>query len=363
MRILLLSDVNSAHTRRWAEGLSKRGMEVGIFSISSPKDQWHLEQAGIQMLHDCENAKSGKTLIEKLGYLKLLRKLKQAINKFQPEIVHAHYATSYGLLGVLSGFQPLVISTWGTDVFSFPKKTKLHARLLTYIFSKANVICSTSYCMKEEIAKYMKREVKVIPFGVDEELFYPEYFSPDKTSICIGNIKALETGYGNNLLLIAFGELVKKYKHKNLKLLLVGDGPQRAELVKIVEDLKLSNFVELAGKIPHAQVAAYHRKIDIFVSPTLVEESFGVSLVESMASGKAVVASDTPGFMEVLASAENGTIVKRNSVSALTDAISKYIESPVLMINHGKSARIHVSKHYVWKNNLDAMIEVYKNIK
>ena len=71
-------------------------------------------------------------IINKLFYFKFVKLLKTAIKKFTPDVLHAHYATSYGLIGALSGFHPFVISAWGTDVMRFPQKNFINKFILQY---------------------------------------------------------------------------------------------------------------------------------------------------------------------------------------------------------------------------------------
>jgi hypothetical protein len=68
-----------------------------------------------------ESFDTGHSFVSKLKYVSLVSELKTACRKFDPDLMHAHYATSYGLLAALSGFKPYLISVWGSDVFDFPK--------------------------------------------------------------------------------------------------------------------------------------------------------------------------------------------------------------------------------------------------
>ena len=102
MRILFLADINSSHTQRWVNGLTTHGLQVGIFSFTVPKDAWY-KSLNIACYHPVAK-------LTKWKYVFQLSSLRKAIRTFQPDILHAHYATSYGLLARLSGFQPFVIS-------------------------------------------------------------------------------------------------------------------------------------------------------------------------------------------------------------------------------------------------------------
>src|SRR5690606_14690363 len=112
-------------------------------------------------------------------------------------ILHAHYATSYGLIGALSGFKPFVLSVWGADVYDFPRRSKLHKKLFQYNLKKADLILSTSEIMRNELKKYTAKEVLVTPFGVDTSVFCKKDIAEkDNSVINIGTIKSLEEKYG-----------------------------------------------------------------------------------------------------------------------------------------------------------------------
>ncbi len=70
-----------------------------------------------------------------------------------PHLLHAHYATGYGLLARLSGFRPLLTSIWGTDVYDFPAISPLHRWLLRGNLAAATAIASTSQCMARQAAR------------------------------------------------------------------------------------------------------------------------------------------------------------------------------------------------------------------
>src|SRR5690606_14490213 len=112
--------------------------------------------------------------LSKLNYLKAYRQVKRIIREFKPDILHAHYASSYGLIGALSSFHPFVLSVWGADIYNFPHISPLHNAIIRYNIRKADMILSTSKIMKTETMKYTPKEIVVTPFGIDIEKFYPK---------------------------------------------------------------------------------------------------------------------------------------------------------------------------------------------
>lgn len=367
MRVLLLSDTYSEHTEKWALSLAKSGVQVGLFSFNKASYNWYDNVPGIELLFEPEGVISGTGINEKLGYFKYLPVLKARISTFQPDILHAHYATSYGLIAALSGFKPFVVSVWGSDVFDFPKQNFVYKRILKYVLNKASVICSTSICMKDEALLYTKKNIDVIPFGIDIDKFNrTETQLPlkDPGKVIIGNIKPLESKYGIGILISAFDMLVKKYPEKDLSLFLIGEGSEKEHYEKQVKELGIDRKVVFTGRIAHHEIADYHRKIDIFVSLSVLDsESFGVSLVEAMSSKSCVVASNVSGFKEVLGGNNDcGYLVAKSSAREAADAMAAFMENPEQALIKAHKARERAVALYNWEDNVKQMIGVYKRL-
>src|SRR5690606_25654391 len=129
MKILLLSDCNSPHTVKWAVSLAEKNIDVLIFSFPDDNTGIYSKYQNIKIISAKIPGKKQfkeEASISKITYLFSLFRLKKIIKQFKPDILHAHYATSYGLLGAITGFHPFIISVWGTDVISFPNVSFLH---------------------------------------------------------------------------------------------------------------------------------------------------------------------------------------------------------------------------------------------
>src|SRR5215831_15871596 len=162
MRIRLLADAGSVHTQRWAAALAGRGHTITVLSLRPGAI------SGVEVID-----LSPPRWLSKLGYLAVWNAVRDRLTDVRPDVLHAHYATSYGLLGALAGFRPFIVSAWGADVFDFPRRSPLNAALLRFNLGRAHVIACTSLFMKAEVERYTHKTVEVTPFGVDTELFSP----------------------------------------------------------------------------------------------------------------------------------------------------------------------------------------------
>lgn len=362
-RILLLADINSSHIHKWAGGLSEAGFKIGVFSITRDMTGWLKKFPSIQ-LYCKKNIKPGvfhASEFMKIQFITLLPEVKRAIKDFKPDIVHAHYATSYGLLGALSGFKPLFISLWGSDVYQFPEKSLFHAALLRFNLSRAERIFSIGYIMAEQIRKYTKGEVEVIHWGIDPDIFRPMSVQGlfEKNCIVIGTVKKLEKIYGIDFLIKAFGIIKQKLPSTKLKLLLVGDGTQRNNLENLVAELGLKQDVVFTGAIPNEKVSVYHNMFNIAVYLSNAE-SFGVSVIESSACGKPVVVSRVGGLPEVVEDGITGIIVPSQDSGAAAVAIIKLISDEAYAKKLGENGRQRVLRLYDWSKSLEKMAKAYQ---
>lgn len=360
-RILLLADINSVHTQKWAIGLAKSGFKIGIFSFNGPDTNWY-KQYDVECLHKPSIVKSSSKFLAKLAYIAFLPKVKAVIKEFQPDILHAHYASSYGLLGALSGFHPYIISAWGTDVMKFPHINFITRQIIKFNLRSADSICATSHTIEKHIHQLINKKVEVIPFGVDLSKFVSKKnFDKDDSIFTIGCTKALEKIYNISALILSFSELKQKFPSKKIKLVIVGDGSERGTLEKMVSDLQLNEDVVFEGKLSHAEVVSKINEFDVLVNLSEYE-SFGVSVVEAMACQIPVIVSDAEGLKEVVNNQNNGTIVSSNNIHQIANALEKLMLNEELRSSIGINAFERVRNNYNWLSNLQQMIAVYNSV-
>ena len=358
-KILFLADINSSHTQKWVSGAASLGYSTAIFSLSKPVNDWY-KKARVELLSDngvVENNIFTGNDLSKIRYIKFIGEINKSIKKFSPDIIHSHYATSYGLLGAMTGKHPFILSVWGSDVFDFPKHSFLNRLMLKWIFKKSDLLLSTSLIMKKEIGKYSSGNVVVTPFGIDTNQFCKNKLIRSDV-FTIGIIKSLETHYGIDYLINAFEIVVRKYPFKKLRLVICGQGTKSDEYKKLVTELKLNQQVSFTGKIPYEEVPAMHNTFNLFVCPSL-NESFGVSVLEASACEVPVIASNVGGLPEVVADGESGILVKPGNTKEIADAISYFIDNPEMQERFGKAGRRFVIDNFDWSKSLVQINDIY----
>jgi glycosyltransferase involved in cell wall biosynthesis len=362
MKILLLSDACNAHTIKWARGLAGEDLKVCIFGLEPYHEHYYNAYPAISVVgSDQAVTHGGEGSLLKLRYLTAFPKLRKLIDQFRPDILHAHYASSYGLLGALSGFHPFILSVWGSDIFSFPNRSSLHRNMLRFNLAKADKVLSTSHVMARETQRYTTQCITVTPFGVNLDEFREKpvdsLFEPG--DLVIGTVKALEQTYGIPYLIQAFKVVCRRYPDLPLKLLIVGGGSMRVALQGLVDDLGLHERVTWTGKVPYDEVSRYHNMLSISVFPSN-SESFGVAAIEASACGRPVVVSDVGGLPEVVEDGVTGLVVPARDVRALAEAIGQLVLDEALRRRMGGAGRERVRERYNWNDCVRQMIDIYQ---
>ncbi|MBM6861674.1 glycosyltransferase, partial [Clostridium saudiense] len=239
------------------------------------------------------------------------------------DILHAHYASSYGLLGALSNYHPYVVSLWGSDILLFPKEGLIQREIIKYNLRKADRVFSTSKYMMEEANNYTNKKIDITPFGIDLSIFNNRNIRKDD-ELVIGIVKSLEKIYGIDYLINAFSILLRKYPQYNIKLKILGEGTQKRALEKLAEDLSISERVEFLESRDLIGVSDFYNEIHIGVFPSL-SESFGVTILEAQACGVPVVVSDIKAFYESTIPGETSLICKVKDVDSIVEALENIL--------------------------------------
>jgi glycosyltransferase involved in cell wall biosynthesis len=361
MKILILADPSSSHTIKWVNSLYKKGINIFLFGLSKYDPTQYDDGIRIESLQTPDSIKAkldGNFL--KFMYLGAFPRLKKIIKTFEPDILHAHYAASYGLIGALAGFHPFILSVWGIDILAFPNNSVLHKKMIEYSLKKADKVLATSYYLAKETNKYTDKEILITPFGIDTWKFKPEIVDTvfKEDDIVIGTVKSMERKYGIEFLIKSFSILKRNYPDKNLKLLLVGGGSLENKFKQMINDLNIVDSSIITGHVPYNKVADYHNQLSIAVYVSKVE-SFGVSILESSACEIPVVVSDVGGLPEVVENDVTGFIVTANDIEATTVAIERLILDKELREKFGNAGRVRVKDKFDWQKNINDMINIY----
>lgn len=360
MKICYFADANNYHTQKWVCYFASQGNEIHVLSLDEPAA--NLNQSDTIRYHWLSNKgdKAGKDF-QKLSYLTTIGVARKILNTICPDIVHAHYASSYGLVCALSCKKPFFLSVWGKDVYDFPKKSLLHRIVLKFSLNRSTWLLSTSKAMAKETKQYTRKPIEITPFGVDMELFHP-VAKGDETGerIVIGTVKSLEKKYGIDVLLKAIKVVREACPQVPIQVRIAGKGSEERVLKSLTRDLGIEENVVWLGFISQIEAAQEWAGFDIAVIPSVDEsESFGVSAVEAQACGCATVISDIPGLLEACNDGATALVVPRGNVELLADAILSLMKNPQKRYLLGGSGRRYVENEYGLKKCFQKVEKLY----
>ncbi len=356
-RVALLGAANSIHLQRWAKALVQRGYAVCV--ISQQRCDRALLPSSVEVFW---LPREGS-----VGYFLNAPRLRRVLAQWQPDLLNVHYASGYGTTAALSRFKPTLLSVWGSDVYDFPYESIVKGLLLRWNLRRATALASTSNAMARQVRRLAPDVgvVAVTPFGVDLTAFAPDASRGVTGQLTIGTVKSLATMYGLDLLLRAFagllGDVEVRAAQLDLRLLVVGDGPQRAMLEELANELGIAKSTVFAGIVAHADVPNWLNRFDVYCAPSRLE-SFGVAVIEASACELPVVVSDAGGLPEVVRDGETGIVVERENVTALQAALKRLVLNRELRNRMGQAGRAHVEREYAWDSCVDRMIACYDEL-
>ena len=197
------------------------------------------------------------------------------------------------------------------------------------------------------VSRAFPGDYEIIPNGIDVDTFnrdrdpWPQYLDGKTNILFVGR---LEKRKGLRYLLDAYSRL--KWDQPDIRLLVVGPGNPDKESHRILSARALQD-VEFIGPVSEKDLARYYATADIFCSPATGSESFGIVLLEAMAAGKPVVASDIDGYASIVNNGEQGLLFPPKNAEALSKSLSTLVQDPALRRRMGEDGKLTAQK-YRW---------------
>jgi len=364
LTICFLGTAASIHTVKWAEFFAEKGHNVHLISYINYRDK-KSEKIFLHII--------GKKIPFKLWHINAVINLpwalfqtKKIFKKIKPDIINAHYITSYGHLAVFSGFKPLVVTAWGSDILVAPKESLIAKQTVKYVLKKADLITCDADHMKKAIIKLgaSENKIEIINFGIDINRFLPGEknlelayrlgVSGFKTII---SLRSFEPGYNLETLLKSMVLVLKKYPA--VKLIMVGGGSQEGFLKNLVSQLKIDDSVKFVGLVLNDDLPDCLRLADIYVSTSLSDGGIASSTAEAMACGLPVVITDTGDNKKWVKEGESGFVIPTKNPEILAEKINYLLENEEVCKKLGQNGRKIVMDKNNYYKEMAKMEEIY----
>ena len=278
------------------------------------------------------------------------------------DLIHAHGALPCGHAATAISRKlgiPFVVSVHGLDVFSAAQGGSAALgwcrRVSEKVYGSARVVICISEKVRERLGPDFSGKSKVVHNGVDEEMFRPgtELESP-RTVLSVGNLIPIK---GHALLLRAFARVAESVPDCSLEIF--GDGPERGDLIRLAQQLGISERVRFEGRQSREKIAAAMRRCAVFALPSHYE-GLGCVYLEAMASGKPAIGCRGQGIQEIIEHGKNGFLISPRSEGELGDCLRTLLQNEDFRICMGVSARWAVVQRHTLCHQARQLTAVYR---
>jgi glycosyltransferase involved in cell wall biosynthesis len=293
--------------------------------------------------------------------------LSATIEKLKPDVVHAEshlFLTSVQAVRKARKLGlPCVVTVHGVFAergFAVNSAQLAYLRTLGLeVFKNADVVVCLTRSDVEQVVRLgcSLKKVRLIPNAVDTELFSP---SGERESSLVVWVGRFVPEKGVEYLIEAARLVVDEFK--DVRFLLVGYGPLKAKMMRLVHERGLDGFVWFVGPLSRDEVAGVLGRAAVFVLPSL-SEGMPLALLEAMSCGNAVVASNIGGIAEIVRDYDNGVLVSPRNVEELASSILSLLCDDGLRGKVARNAREAVEKEHSWASVLAQLDSVYESIK
>ena len=271
---------------------------------------------------------------------------KNLVKKEKYDLTHSFFTVPCGFISLILKWQfkiPYIISLRGSDVPGYSERFsflyKFIIPLVRLIWNKSFGVVANSKGLRElALRTDSEQEIRIIYNGIDLNQFAKSKTQKVENSekfkiLCVTRITPRK---GIRYLI----EAVKRLSQKsdNISLRIIGEGDEKEELQELVKSLGIQNKIEFTGLVPHEKLPPYFEESDVFVLPSL-NEGMSNSMLEALASGLPLIATDTGGTRELVDDGINGYIIKMKNSQDIADKIDILIQNRDLRMKMGEESR------------------------
>jgi glycosyltransferase involved in cell wall biosynthesis len=286
--------------------------------------------------------------------------------RWRPVVLNPHWIIPQGFVAVL--LKPIlrckvVVSVHGADVYTL--NGKLMRKVKRFVLSRADAVVTNSSATEEACRKLFERDYHIIPMGVDTSLFTARTAKQAGETYELLFVGRLSEQKGLRYLC----EATKLLKDRDVQVhtTIVGDGDLRSELEKFTHENKLDSAITFTGGVPHAELAEYYAKANVFVGPSIEDENgwqeaFGLVFAEASATGVPVIATSTGGIQDIIKDGVNGLIVPQKDAAAIAGAVEKLQKDPQLSAKLGIAGPDFIHANFSWPVIIEKYCAVFETL-
>ena len=288
-----------------------------------------------------------------------------AILRNKCDAIHVHWAIPTGLIGVWIKAlikKPFIVTIHGSDLRIALDKPGFLRKIFMHVCKQAVHLNCVSEEQKIDIERLgiISEKISTIPMGVDEaflETGKKKKIKSNNQSFVILSNRNLLPIYNLSLLIRAIPMVLEE--EPKTRFLIAGEGSEKENLGKEVEDLKLGPSVQFLGRVPHEEMPNLLSQSDVYVSTSACDGT-SVSLLEALACGAFPVVTDIPSNREWIADGCNGFLVSEEDEKLLARRIVQAIRDRGLLEEADEINRRIVKERAYWRENIKRITELYQ---
>ncbi len=358
--------------------LQKRGIHVSVFT-SSYKGLGNQMLNGVKIyrfryfLKQYERLTHEETAVDRIkrGPLNLILavfyilfgtlSIVRLVKKERFDIIHIHWPFPHILFGVFAksaGQVRLFTTFYGVEIRWLKQKFPFLVRPFSFFINKADTITAISTHTARELDTITPKRVEIVPFSAAVGSSVGT-ITDGKKIVFVGRLVERK---GVKYLIEAMAQAKEKIPHK---LVIIGDGPERANLEQQVHALHLEDSVMFTGRVSDEELRDHYQTCSFFVLPAVYDakgdiEGLGVVLIEAMSYSKPAIASNAGGITDVVTDEDNGFLVPPGDVPALAKAIEKLATDNTMRERMGMRAKQVVDEKFSWNRITNQLISLYE---
>ncbi|HCL26439.1 MAG TPA: hypothetical protein DHW65_08870 [Dehalococcoidia bacterium] len=319
----------TAHVAQLARELGRSGHEVQVLAPHSPSRECQDSDLLVPLGRSVPLPSGGSIARVSLSWW-LYPKVRALLKKEKFDIIHLHEPMAPILpLCVLEFSDTVNVGTFHAS-YARQHLYRMSSPIIKRWQQRLHGNIAVSPAAQRYVNNTFPGDYEIIPNGIDYDHFsanvrpFPKYQDGKLNILFVGR---LEKRKGLRYLLEAYGRL--KWEMPDIRLIVVGPGNPDRESYRVISSQNLQD-VEFVGRASYEYLPRYYASADIFCSPATGAESFGIVLLEAMAAGKPVVASDIEGYRGIITHGEQGLLFPKKDSDALADTLRVLARDPEL---------------------------------